>query len=87
MARPCCARGTDAPRAISRGCGFSVASRTRDKEEDASFLKKRSNRLLILEPRAGPSAPQKEQKFFGSFFQKRTCFLLLGAGLNAPRQF
>ncbi len=48
------------------------------KEESRSFLKKRTKKLLRVwaEPiREGRS--QKDQKFFGSFFQKRTAFFLL----------
>jgi hypothetical protein len=45
----------------------------------ASFLKKRSKKLLNGLRRVG-SVPatgiaQRREKFFGSFFQKRTCFL------------
>jgi hypothetical protein len=51
------------------------ACRVEEKEE-SSFLKKRSKRLLFVGvyARRGPYA--KVQKFFGSFFQKRTFFLL-----------
>jgi hypothetical protein len=37
-----------------------------------SFLKKRSKKLLILVVRASRNARARVQKFFGSFFQKRT---------------
>jgi hypothetical protein len=47
------------------------------KEERPTFLKKRSKKLLSDWFRASRSRPRKvagapEQKFFGSFFQKRT---------------
>jgi hypothetical protein len=47
-------------------------------KERSSFLKKRSKKLLL--PRAEPYRyfVLKSQKFFGSFFQKRT-------GLITPR--
>jgi hypothetical protein len=45
------------------------------KEESASFLKKRSKKLLIGDIRVTTGARAIMQKFFGSFFQKRTCFL------------
>jgi hypothetical protein len=38
-------------------------------------LKKRSKKLLPM-ARASPAAHAKEQKFFGSFFQKRTTSFL-----------
>jgi hypothetical protein len=45
----------------------------------SSFLKKRSKKLLFVSRRAGrTSAAPKIQEFFGSFFQKRTCFLAFG---------
>jgi hypothetical protein len=40
-----------------------------------SFLKKRSKKLLFSWIRVFEKAYIKEQKFFGSFFQKRTCLL------------
>ena len=45
------------------------------KKESTSFLKKRSKKLLTVW--AGPilTPGPKSQKFFGSFFQKRTCLL------------
>jgi lipopolysaccharide export system protein LptA len=43
-------------------------------KKGSSFLKKRSKRLLSLQVRASQATYAKEQKFFGSFFQKRTCF-------------
>jgi hypothetical protein len=44
-----------------------------------SFLKKRTKKLLHVAPRSRPTQgstalPETEQKFFGSFFQKRTAF-------------
>jgi hypothetical protein len=42
------------------------------KEGSTSFLKKRSKKLLILDARASRNARARVQKFFGSFFQKRT---------------
>jgi hypothetical protein len=41
-----------------------------------SFLKKRSKRLLLLGVRASPATYAESQKFFGSFFQKRTAFFV-----------
>jgi hypothetical protein len=41
----------------------------RRKKESTSFLKKRSKRLF---PIAAAADATNEQKFFGSFFQKRT---------------
>jgi hypothetical protein len=43
----------------------------RQTEESTSFLKKRSKRLLGFWLRLSESVVN-EQKFFGSFFQKRT---------------
>jgi hypothetical protein len=40
-----------------------------------SFLKKRSKKLLDVCTFASRPAQPNGQKFFGSFFQKRTCFL------------
>jgi hypothetical protein len=42
------------------------------KEERSSFLKKRSKKLLLFQARLGGQVRDSEQKFFGSFFQKRT---------------
>jgi hypothetical protein len=42
-----------------------------------SALKKKRGALPIVEP----GEAQNSQKFFGSFFQKRTAFLLLPSGL------
>jgi len=47
-------------------------------------LKKRSKKLLL--PRSGRRRAPNKQKFFGSFFQKRTAFFLHPIGL-APRGF
>jgi hypothetical protein len=42
-------------------------------EERSSFLKKRSKKLLSVSAAASPDGlSPNEQKFFGSFFQKRT---------------
>jgi hypothetical protein len=41
----------------------------------SSFLKKRSKKLLFLGARWG-QLRDSQQKFFGSFFQKRTFFAL-----------
>jgi hypothetical protein len=41
-------------------------------EGRSSFLKKRSKRLLSFGAYAGRATYDKWQKFFGSFFQKRT---------------
>jgi hypothetical protein len=46
--------------------------------KDASILKKRSKKRLFIWASAFPVwAQPSEQKFFGSFFQKRTAFLSL----------
>jgi hypothetical protein len=57
------------PRAKSRSWKTSA------RERKSSFLKKRSKKLLIPGARAGRNARARVQKFFGSFFQKRTAFL------------
>jgi hypothetical protein len=45
-------------------------------EESTSFLKKRSKKLLHIGAAVVLPASPEDQKFFGSFFQKRTaCFL------------
>jgi hypothetical protein len=46
------------------------------KAGSTSFLKKRSKKLLHVKAAALPDkAGPNLQKFFGSFFQKRTCLL------------
>jgi hypothetical protein len=52
--------------------------------ERSSFLKKRSKKLLL--PRSGRRRAPNKQKFFGSFFQKRTAFFLHPIAL-LKRQF
>jgi hypothetical protein len=47
------------------------------KEERTSFLKKRSKKLLFMGPSQTTEARANIQKFFGSFFQKRTSFFPL----------
>jgi hypothetical protein len=44
--------------------------------ESASFLKKRSKKFLHVKARVVTGTKAKGQKFFGSFFQKRTAFFL-----------
>jgi hypothetical protein len=45
-------------------------------EARPSFLKKRSKQLLSISASASPEKLSRDsQKFFGSFFQKRTAFL------------
>jgi hypothetical protein len=44
------------------------------KEERTSFLKKRSKKLLDYGTRVAAGMGASMQKFFGSFFQKRTAF-------------
>jgi squalene-associated FAD-dependent desaturase len=56
------------------------------KEGRSSFLKKRSKKLLLLEACGQSGARTNNQKFFGSFFQKRTASFtgqthVIGAGL------
>jgi hypothetical protein len=46
-------------------------------------LKKRSKKLLDIKRRGTTGTRAKDQKFFGSFFQKRTPSLLL-APLTPP---
>jgi hypothetical protein len=51
-------------------------------EESGSFLKKRTKKLLSVARCRRPNQentrrPEIEQKFFGSFFQKRTASLLM----------
>jgi hypothetical protein len=81
---PIC-RGREVACAMAHGFGGSAAQAARSaqmardaarigqKKERSSFLKKRSKRLLFIS--ASP-ASRREQKFFGSFFRKRTAFLL-----------
>jgi hypothetical protein len=52
-------------------------ARSRQEEGRTSFLKKRSKKLLQIWYFAGGSARPNNQKFFGSFFQKRTAFFSL----------
>jgi hypothetical protein len=48
---------------------------TKRKKKESSFLKKRSKRLLFFEEARRCNIRFEKQKFFGSFFQKRTYFL------------
>jgi hypothetical protein len=62
----------------------------RGKEESSSFLKKRTKKLLIsghkCRPRrVGSVAEAREQKFFASFFQKRSACCPGGLVLNTGR--
>jgi hypothetical protein len=59
------------------------------KQRSISFLKKRNKKLLSVarcrgSKRVDSVAPENEQKFFGSFFQKRTtsdaCHRVCGVG-------
>jgi hypothetical protein len=45
-------------------------------------LKKRSKKLLFVELGAGATRGLNRQKFFGSFFQKRTSFYAGGTTTN-----
>jgi hypothetical protein len=45
-------------------------------KEESSFLKKRSKRLLRIGLGVAGTSEPSAQKFFGSFFQKRTFFPL-----------
>jgi hypothetical protein len=45
------------------------------RKERTSFLKKRSKKLLEIGTGASATPQPNDQKFFGSFFQKRTRFL------------
>jgi hypothetical protein len=51
----------------------------------SSFLKKRSKKLLRFWFGVCCSSELKRQKFFASFFQKRSPFFLPGPGLRAAR--
>jgi hypothetical protein len=52
------------------------------REERTSFLKKRSKKRLSVSAAAFPEwLSENEQKFFGSFFSKKNCFLYLVAWL------
>jgi putative hydroxymethylpyrimidine transport system substrate-binding protein len=55
----------------------------RQAKERSSFLKKRSKKLLWAVADASPECVKK-QKFFGSFFQKRTASFLLLIALLVP---
>jgi hypothetical protein len=60
--------------AAGAGCGGGCAGELFSagvKQGRSSFLKKRSKKLLSM-VRASPAARANRQKFFGSFFQKRT---------------
>jgi hypothetical protein len=57
--------------------GFSPPRQAR-RQASTSFLKKRSKKLLIIAPDGSTSTAPNTQKFFGSFFQKRTSFLPVG---------
>jgi hypothetical protein len=54
------------------GGGWWVAG----KEGKAFFFEKKKQKTFGLLSRTAPAACAKWQKFFGSFFQKRTAFLL-----------
>jgi hypothetical protein len=47
-------------------------ARQKAKQERSSFLKKRSKRLLRIGLEGAGNSEPRSQKFFGSFFQKRT---------------
>jgi hypothetical protein len=49
--------------------------RARFEKESTSFLKKRSKKLLHVGLSFSTGTRASVQKFFGSFFQKRTFFL------------
>jgi hypothetical protein len=56
-------------------------------KERSSFLKKRSKKLLPVLASAFPdSLSPDEQKFFGSFFQKRTASFLQAASGKITRR-
>jgi hypothetical protein len=54
----------------------------KSKDGSPSFLKKRSKKLLDPGTRVPTGTRTKLQKFFGSFFQKRTCFLKAASSHN-----
>jgi hypothetical protein len=60
---------------------------TRPQQESSSFLKKRTKKLLLIGARGAAAFTCYNQKFFGSFFQKRTaCFSpsWLGSDMGQP---
>jgi hypothetical protein len=58
----------------------------RSKEASCSFLKKSTKKLLLVGIRTEHGGRTNSQKFFGSFFQKRTaCFLSFAARLPQCR--
>jgi hypothetical protein len=58
----------------SCGTGLSIRQRPQRKQ---FFFEKRTKKPLLIEARVGSTARPKNQKFFGSFFQKRTASLYL----------
>jgi len=58
----------------SHGPAHEIVKR---KEASGSFLKKRTKKLLFVFRRAGFICMVSGQKFFGSFFQKRTAFFTI----------
>jgi hypothetical protein len=48
----------------------------RSKQQECSFLKKRTKKLLDSCARAGRKTRPNNQKFFASFFQKRSAFFM-----------
>jgi hypothetical protein len=61
---------------IKRRAALAARQSSDQQDESSSFLKKRTKKLLIIGPDLG-AAPSQVEKFFGSFFQKRTAFLPL----------
>jgi hypothetical protein len=57
--------------------GAAYAGDEGHKEERTSFLKKRSKKRLFIGLSGTTGARVNIQKFFGSFFQKRTYLLAL----------
>jgi len=59
----------------SAAFSFPLVGGGKSKSESSSFLKKRSKRLWLPGARVAATRAAEKQKFFGSFFQKRTWFL------------
>jgi hypothetical protein len=74
-------------KAGGRGVKGWSARAVEGREERTSFLKKKKQKTFVYLASASPGKLSPDtQKFFGSFFQKRTAFyhlpLLFGSALN-----
>jgi hypothetical protein len=60
---------------------LALSSQEKGEGKGCSFLKKRTKKLLIILASASPdTASPKSQKFFASFFQKRSPFFSKARG-------